>query len=46
MSCSEPTHDNTARNTGTSKSEGRMKESYASRTKKKRRILKKILNKY
>ena len=43
---SESMHDNSVRTTGTSKSEGRMKESYASKTKKKRRILKKYLNKY
>jgi len=43
---SEPMHDSSVRTTGTSKSEGRMKEGYANKTKKKRRILKKILNKY
>lgn len=43
MSYSEPIHDNTARTTATSGSEGRLKESYAG---KKRRVLKKKLKKY
>jgi len=43
MPCSEPTHDSTPRTTTTSQAEGRLKVGIT--TKKKRQILKKVLNK-